>query len=95
MSQTLPSSDNASKKISIDSLLNGPSDSERAVQSWSNFEVPESMSNTHPWIFRYYKSAILDGTAGSDLISTVDKEVYGDNQGPIAFRIGNGGAGYV
>ena len=62
---------------------------------WTGFEPPKNISNTHPWISRYYKSAILDDTVGSDLISTLDKEIYGNNDHPIAFRVGNGGAGYV
>jgi len=56
---------------------------------------PAQVSLNHPWITRYASSAILDDNVGSDLISTADREVYGDPAHPIAFRIGNGGAGFT
>ncbi|CAK1361792.1 hypothetical protein CB0940_02878 [Cercospora beticola] len=51
-----------------------------------------------PWVSRFNDSALLrvgDGPAGSERISLVDHEVYGDPRHPIRFRIGNGGAGYT
>lgn len=63
--------------------------------SWSGFTPPEQISISHPWISRLSPSAILHHTTGSDQISTIPKEIYGNNIHPIAFRIGNGGAGYT
>ncbi|GIZ46341.1 hypothetical protein CKM354_000946900 [Cercospora kikuchii] len=51
-----------------------------------------------PWVSRFNDSALLrigDGPAGSERISLIDHEVYGDPGQPIRFRIGNGGAGYT
>ncbi|PPJ57224.1 hypothetical protein CBER1_02789 [Cercospora berteroae] len=51
-----------------------------------------------PWVSRFNDSALLragDGPAGSERISLVDHEVYGNTRYPIRFRIGNGGAGYT
>ena len=56
---------------------------------------PAQISLNHPWITRYVSSAILDDNVGSDLISTTDREVYGDPAHSTAFRIGNGGAGFT
>jgi len=59
-----------------------------------NSPPPAQVSLNHPWITRYTSSAILNNNVGSDLISTTDREIYGDPAHPIAFRIGNGGAGF-
>ena len=63
-----------------------------------DFAPPAQLPISHPWLSRYYASAILyadNGPAGSDTINTTETKVYGNNVHPIAFRIGNGGAGYT
>ena len=79
------------------------------ADQWRDFIPPASIPISHPWMARYFPSQILhheQGPAGSSEISTVDKEVYhltdpakdgsSDKTPPsIAFRIGNGGAGYT
>lgn len=60
--------------------------------------LPERLEISDPWISRHFKSRLLqlhNGPAGSTSISTIDKEIYGLPSNPIAFRIGNGGAGYT
>ena len=61
----------------------------------ADFQIPDQIQTCHPWVSRLATSIITKNTVGSDLTSTVDKEVYGSHINPIAFRIGNGGAGYT
>lgn len=73
----------------------GHAQSRQILDLWTDFIPPELIHRSHPWVSRYYSSTILTQTIGSDLISTTAKEVYGNNIHPIAFCIGNGGAGYT
>lgn len=66
-----------------------------SLKDCDNSGLLEQIPLSDPWLSRYQTSIILEHTAGSDQISTVDKEVYGNNDHPISFRIGNGGAGYT
>lgn len=58
----------------------------------------EIISIADPWISRHGSSKLLehsDGPAGSEAIHTKILEAYGDPSHPIAFCVGNGGAGYT
>ncbi|UJO13307.1 Tungstate-binding protein TupA [Fulvia fulva] len=60
--------------------------------------LPQCIAVTHPHVARYRKTRLLEqdhGPAGSQSLSTIDQEVYGDPRHPIRFRIGNGGAGFT
>ena len=60
--------------------------------------LPQRLKVTRPLVSRYYRTRLLEqdhGPSGSQLLSTIDQEVYGDPSYPIRFRIGNGGAGFT
>lgn len=63
--------------------------------SWTDFTPPVKISKSHPWISRHHPSDISNSNVSSGLISTADQEVYGNPDHAIAFRIGNGGAGWT
>lgn len=52
-----------------------------------------------PWISRCFSSNLLPDSNhnedNSEYISTTPKEIYGNPSHPIAFNLGNGGAGYT
>ena len=65
------------------------------IDRWTGFIPPKQIHISHPWLSRYYDSTILHNAIGAENIITTDKEIYGNPSHPIAFRIGNGGAGYT
>jgi len=70
--------------------------SSQSKDPWSDFTPPASISIDHPWLSRYSQSALLaPRNIASNSLSTVSTVIYGNPVHPIAFAIGNGGAGYT
>lgn len=63
---------------------------------WADFTPPPSLPVSHPYLFRYYSSTLLHNRAiASNSLSTALTRSFGNPSHPIAFTIGNGGAGYT
>ena len=86
----------------LDEMLAGHAFYQQATETrskeWIDFVPPSQLPINHPWLSRYCPSALLyfdNGPAGSNTISTNNREVYGNPALPTAFRIGSGTAGYT
>ena len=67
-------------------------------EDWENFVPPRQLPINHPWLRRLSPSALVyfdNGPAGSNMLSTETREIYGPPEKPLAFRIGCGTAGYT
>lgn len=65
---------------------------------WSNFTPPSHLPLTHPYLSRFHPSSTLltpRAHISSNTLSTTLTSTFGNPSHPIAFIIGNGGAGYT
>lgn len=70
----------------------------RLKEDWEDFRPPGQLPINHPWLSRHCPSVLTyfdNGSAGSNTVSTEMREVYGNEEDAVAFRIGCGSAGYT